>query len=631
MALKYSENNSFVSNPPSRTKYTSIIDSLYDIWQCNSLGPHKRQQDEAREDLPTSQSEDDDLTESEPIVDPEVAPNVDDDLSVGSQSISSAVSGQDDKDDKFSFSLKYLLSQSAKSPIFMSTDRCDNYEPDARLNETLAPLLTVRVHSSSSNSTVTKSRVTHRRNSMALLYAATVKGKYHKTTADRLIILGEEHFQQKEYERSLECFDRAHNIYVAKIGEDALESIETKVKVAAALVALMRPDDAMSKFSLARQMSLAVLTGAQADLQIAFLSLEIGNIQREKGMHAEALKLTKQALRLYKKQHGELHVTVAKAAFEIGKLQHLMGQLSKAVSVYTQVLKIQVGLWGKMHPAVADTLLQLAIIYDEMGDISRSMKITKKSFLIYSATVEENHLSVACVLCHFGNLYAKIGNHSKAFKAYGRALNIRRKLLGRNHQLNADTVIEISNIFRAVGEPQQAILCMIEALDIYRKALGENHTTVSDVLNVMGMTYYDMGDCDKAIKMYSQALNVRINAVGESHPSVANALNNIGTVHSRTKDFQKALISYNSALKIYEMLPTPDHLKYCVTLVNVGTVLRGVGDFEKAEQVFRKALDVCFDNAMLDEAHPVVQKARRSLKAMDAAPYRNSEPWKFSG
>ncbi|MFN9983736.1 MAG: tetratricopeptide repeat protein, partial [bacterium] len=69
-------------------------------------------------------------------------------------------------------------------------------------------------------------------------------------------------------------------------------------------------------------------------------------------------------------------------------------------------------------------------------------------------------------------------------------------------------------------------------------------------------------------------------------------------------------------------------LKYCVTLVNIGTVLRGVGNFAKAEQVFKQALDICFHEAMLDDSHPVVQKARRSLIAMNSSPYyKKTSKW----
>jgi tetratricopeptide (TPR) repeat protein len=630
-AVKFGEKKTIYSRPQHQGQYKSIIASLYDIMQCDARVLRDKLPDESREDLDTSQSDEaEDMNYDDQLLDTKADIDVCDDLSVGSKSITSVVSGQDEAKN-FMASLRDMLSSSAQdegSSVENDRQQHNGEAEDKLYEELLSPIPSVRVYSSSSNSSSkAKPRSSRRTTNMALLYAATLKGKYHKATADKLIKLGEAHFQVKEYERSLECFDRAHAIYVAKIGEDAIESIETKVKVGGAFVALKRPDDAMLSFTLARHMTSAVLSGAKADLQVAFLTQEIGSIQREKGLHADALKLMKQALRLYKKHHTELHPTVAKAASEIGRIHHLTGHTSKAITVYTQVLKVQVGIWGKMHSDVADTLLQLAILYNETGDVSRSMKIAKKSFSIYSATTGEHHLSVALVLCHFGNLYTKTGQHSKAFKAYGKALRIRRELLGRNHPLIADTIMEISGLFRQVGEPQQAILCMTEAVDIYKKAVGKDHTKVSDVLNVMGMTYYDTGDCDKAIRMYSQALNVRISAVGDRHPSVANALNNIGTVHSRNKDFGKALASYNSALKIYDLLPNPDHLKYCVTLVNIGTVLRGVGDFPKAEQVFKRALDICFHEAMLDESHPVVQKAQRSLNAMNASPYRTSSKW----
>ena len=603
----------------SRSPYGVMINLFYEnLWQCNPLVSPEKQVDEERQDLYTAQSDEDESTENEEILDTKAAPDVDEDMSVGSRSTGSASLGQAEAD-KSNFTLKDLLSY-PRDPSPSNGDKQANSTAETTtLIETSESLLLSRQQSTTKNSLVAT------RNNMALIYAAAVKGKYHKNTADKLVKLGDVHFHQREHDRALECFDRAHHIYAVKLGDDSMESIETKVKIGGVQLALKRPDEAMNAYSLALRMTSHVLSGPQADIQVAYLSQEIALIQHGKGLHTNALKIMIQALRLYKKHYGDLHSTVAKAASEIGSLYHAMGENTKAVTLYTQVLKIQVGLWGKMHPDVAETLLQLAILYDEMGDVSRSMKIIKKSFLIFNGTVGEYHLSVARVLSHFGNLYTKTGRFSMAFKSYGKALHVRKSLLGRNHSLVADNLMDISYLFRTHGEPQEAMLCMTEALDIYKKSLGEDHVTTSDVLNSMGMTCYDMGDCDKAIRMYSQSLNIRVTAVGENHPSVANVFNNIGTAYSRIKEFEKALHSYNTALQIYEKLPARDHLKCCVTLVNIGTVRRGTGEYEKAEHVFKKALDISFDDAMLDGNHPVVQKAYRSLKAMKAPLYRISD------
>jgi tetratricopeptide (TPR) repeat protein len=443
-----------------------------------------------------------------------------------------------------------------------------------------------------------------------------------KTSAlsQRLLNLGESHARKKECASAQECYAKAICLFAVKLGADSPEAIDATVKSGCVYLASNNSDGALQMFQTARNLQQNQY-GKEADLQVAYLSEQISLIQKEKKQYAASLKQMKLALRLYKAHHGELHTTVARCAAEIASLYKLMDERDKAMAVYTQVLKIQVGLYGKLHPVVADTLFELALLHDELGQHDKSMKITKKAYLIFNATVGENTLAVTRVLSHFGNLYCKLDRKNKAFKAYGRTLHIRKSLLGRNHELVADTLMDIGSLLRTQGQHQQSMQCMMEALDIYKKCHGEKTVAVSDVMNIIGMAYYDQGDCDNAIQVYTQVLNIRVNELGENHHAVANVLNNIGTVYSKKKDYENALRSYNTSLRLYEKHEQRDHLKYAVTLVNIGTVMKGTGDYVKAEEAFRNALDICYEDVILGQDHPVVMKAKKGLLAINARAY----------
>jgi hypothetical protein len=210
MDFKFDETNLLHSRLPNPSHYKSLIASFYGIMQCDANVPRDAPPDESREDLDTSQSlsdEDDDTKNDDQLLDTTAELDVCDDLSIGSKSIGSFVSGQGDSKNFMASIREYLSTPehdgSSSSSVIGNNDRRSKSEAEENMNEELlCPIPTVRVYSNSSNSSGTlqgkkaKASSSRRATNMALLYAATMKGKYHKSTADKLIKLGEAHFQQ---------------------------------------------------------------------------------------------------------------------------------------------------------------------------------------------------------------------------------------------------------------------------------------------------------------------------------------------------------------------------------------------------------------------------------------------------
>eukprot|EP00986_Skeletonema_menzelii_P010281 scaffold5007_cov141-Skeletonema_menzelii.AAC.5 len=135
---------------------------------------------------------------------------------------------------------------------------------------------------------------------------------------------------------SLKLYEEAFHIYQAQVGDCDKRTINARVLIGDALLALERHDDAIDSLCTAVYMREALLGELHPD--VAEVWLKIASIHREKQQYELALKACAKALTSYRKEYGDKHINVLAILRNISEIHTHLGNHGKAADIDRYVL-----------------------------------------------------------------------------------------------------------------------------------------------------------------------------------------------------------------------------------------------------------------------------------------------------
>ncbi|ETO11050.1 hypothetical protein RFI_26327 [Reticulomyxa filosa] len=354
----------------------------------------------------------------------------------------------------------------------------------------------------------------------------------HPFVADGHHNLGIAFYYKKEYDKAIECSEKALHIILNVFG------------VNHGWTANVEFDKNIEYQQKALQIRLNFFGNNHVDLGYSYQ--HFGDAYFGKKQYDDAITWHEKALQIRLDIFGENHNEVAYTYHILGAVYNEKKAFDKAMEYYEKALYIRLSIFGIDHITVSHS-------YQGFGDVSYgeqkyddAIEWYEKALKIRLDTFGANHSDAASLYNILALSYDKKETYDKAIECHHKSLKIRLDI----SEIDCNGLIKAyNNLGESYDDKEQysiAIECYEKALQVRLDTLGINHGDVADSYHNLAESYYQQVQYDKAIEFHQKALEIRINVFGNASKNVGESYWRLATIFEEAGENQTAV----SILKI---------------------------------------------------------------------------------
>lgn len=275
----------------------------------------------------------------------------------------------------------------------------------------------------------------------------------------------------------------------------------------------------------------------------------------------------------------------------------------EALRLSEEALKIYREQLGERHPNVADNLLNLGDLYAQQLRYREAEALLLESVRIYRENLIDQSFILARSLNSLAIFYENQGRYDDAEKIYIEALNINRQ---ERPDYVPSMLDNLGGLYIVQGRYNEAELLHLEALELRRERFEERSLEVASSLGWLAYLYKAQGRYDEAEPLFLQVLEID-REQGMRRNDIAIDLNNLALIYYAQGRYSEADPLFLEAISLYrELLQTREG----VTLINLATSLRSLansyisqGRYAEAEAILIEAQEIYLQNPELGELY----------------------------
>ncbi len=390
-----------------------------------------------------------------------------------------------------------------------------------------------------------------------------------REVAETLRLLGEAYYQQAYYDKALEAFESASEIWQEL--QDTQNYSQTLVEIGKILHRKGFPEKAMENLKKA----LEVLEAIDDRRGMAHIYCELGIILLDISQYEQALSYFNKAHQLYTEmgdKEGQ-----ARALHLEGTVTIDLSNFRDALAKLEAALRIRQEIGDKK--GMAASLGNIALIYQSLGDDAKALENYRAAEKLSEEIGDRDTLQI--ILNNMGTLYLCEGKVEEALKVLHRAKKVAEEV---EDKASLSTIlINLGNIAWQNGELNKAEEYYLDALKI-KTAIKEKESVVTIQSNLCSL-YIDKGMLAKALESSRKALRLSRNI--KSKFSLTSAL--------LTNSFLKSILGKNKDALRYALearrisTETGAILEYTNSLIMLSETYQRLGQPEKAWNCIKEA------------------------------------------
>lgn len=163
---------------------------------------------------------------------------------------------------------------------------------------------------------------------------------------------------------------------------------------------------------------------------VAEILVKVGSAYKKMNEPTKALYYSEKALSIYKRLHGNEHLSVATVLNAIGKIYYASDEKDLAIKAFNSVLTVRQAVLGKHHPLIADSKNIVAIVHWSKGDLVEATQYFSQALSLSKAVHGERHIKVASMLCNLGVIFEEQGRKEEALNSFRESLSIFKNFQG---------------------------------------------------------------------------------------------------------------------------------------------------------------------------------------------------------
>lgn len=406
--------------------------------------------------------------------------------------------------------------------------------------------------------------------------------------ADRLIQLGIQQFEFRQFEAAVQSFQQALVIYQQI--PDSEGKRKAIIYLASTYYNLYKNEAEQLLQQSAQQLRNKQFEAAIQSSKKAFIIFQkiqdyqgewralnnLGNAYDDFGNHSQGIKYLQQGLtiaRQNKDSQGEVTLMYSLAATYYNLKNY------KLATEYFQQL-LMVSQKTRDYQSETQALLGLLLISDSQGYYTRAIELARQ-LLARSQEAKDIKNQIKALL-YVGQMYLKLGNFAKSIDYCQPSLKLSRKITDILDERNSLACLE--SAFRSVDNYTKAIEYNQEILVFSSKAqdfIAETEATLR-----LGTIYFSLGNYPKAIDYYQQGLI--LSQKHNDHFRKATALATLAATYMILNNPAKAVQYAQQSGKVTKEMKEIDNKMDMLNFL--GQVYLTLNDYQKGIEYFQQLL-----------------------------------------
>lgn len=311
----------------------------------------------------------------------------------------------------------------------------------------------------------------------------------------------------------------------------------------------------------------------------------------EKGEHAEAEEINREAITLVEKTSGRDSAAYALVHSELARVMLETGRIQEAVELWRTWLPQVERLLGVEHRETLTTMNNMAIALKDLGAYDESDALLRRLIEIRERVHGPDHPQTLYAINSLGANIQRQGRNEEAEELFRRTLERRRRVLGNDHVSTIATAGNLGVTLISMGKLAEAEPLVAEALAGNRRLLGEEHAKTLIMMANQAYLLEELGRSDEAEALYRETIEIRRRATGGKDPETWAPMNNLATLYQRRGKLAEAEALFREVLDLCTQALPPGHPYAAIFTNNYADCLVDMGRYEEAEAGLTQSLE----------------------------------------
>jgi tetratricopeptide (TPR) repeat protein len=273
-------------------------------------------------------------------------------------------------------------------------------------------------------------------------------------------------------------------------------------------------------------------------IEVAKLLNNLGAIYINLGNYEKAKAVLERAFSLQKEFHAEGQ-EIARTLNNLGTVYAELQEFQKAIEYLERALTIKEKIYGKEDIEVAKTLYSLGNAYRYLNRHQERKELLERALAIEKKAYGEEHIKLAKTLNSLGNAYGNLGDHQKKKKSLEYALTILEKFYGKEHIDVAITLFNLGSAYGALGDHQMEKNYLDRALGIEEEFYGKEHIKIAKIHLRLGVAHVSLKLFDQAKNNFAFAYKIFLKNYGLNHNYTKMAEHNLQLLSQNSQKLSK--------------------------------------------------------------------------------------------
>ena len=405
----------------------------------------------------------------------------------------------------------------------------------------------------------------------------------HPSIAGSLNNLGLSYRSMGEYEKSLDSYARAREIYTKCYAGRAHEDLATVFyNIGVGHQCLADSQRAVDNLSVALGLYRQIFDAHSPEIIDTLFGLS--QSYSELNSSAKTIEIYKILLSIYNKREPRRCEEINKVLSSLASVYYDMELYEKAIECYKSGIDELSLAKSENEPELAVFLSSIGNCWYYLEKYSDSADYFSRALRVLMKNAEKNWLEIGQTLSFIGNCHSSSEEYSKAVEYHLKALAVFDE--NRTEQADFEKAIllnSLGNSYYYLREYSQSVETYKRALELRESLSGDDDDAeLGEILRNIGLCYFDMEDYVKSAEFYNKLLELcSKRSPNTDDPEVEEVLCCLGDCYDCLKEPEKAVEFYNRALEIKIRVYDSDHPSIAETQGKIGLNLRAIGHGEK--------------------------------------------------
>lgn len=438
-----------------------------------------------------------------------------------------------------------------------------------------------------------------------------------ESEADLLLRLGKLHLEQQEYADALSSFKDSLRLQrQSSITRDEQKLGETLQYMGSTLLEIHQLQEARITLLSALRI---LERGKEDSKEIMTASYLLGRVNEEERFYDKALAWYDRSLAIVDKYENANDEMKARITNRVGLVKFAQKSFEDALSLVQEAKDIFQAMHGVNNLEYADCLHSCGRIYFQMKDNRIAKEMFQSALQVRQQHLKQDDAELGESYHCLGEVLIELEQFDEANSCLTEAFRIRVENFGNAGDHVCATQRCLGVVKLHLGQPKESTAHFLEAIkvgmdcfeakqcmdeDEYEKLIGcfDAVTPMAkDSLDSesIGKLYYQKGSLqsmqeryNEALRSFAEAIQVYKTSCGEEHLTVANALYNIGVCLKECGESERAMKSFSRALNITTIQLGEDHIQVAETTQQMAEVYNMQGDTKGAITMCEQALQI---------------------------------------